>query len=126
MIAVARFDREAKLLPPQAPTCVRSGDELARSKNAAFGQNLGGTSAPPASSQRRHSWELRQSRHRRLAAANAIPRPSRAAAPGSTATRRITSPMSCACRSTRAAIGHAAAFASRRLDIPQVMDRILA
>jgi hypothetical protein len=90
-----------------------SGGERTRSKNDAFGQNSGAVSAPPWSSQRRHSSEFRHRRHRRLAAAKAAPRPSRAAEPGSPATRCITSPMSRACRSTRAAIGHAAALFAR-------------
>jgi hypothetical protein len=69
-----------------------------RSKKVALGQNAGGTSSPPAPSQRSQASEFWHVRQRRLAAAKATPLLSRAAAPGSTPTRSIIAPISRACR----------------------------
>ncbi len=79
------------------------------SRYEAFGQKPGAASPPPSSSQVRHRCACGQAMHWRAAVAKACPPASRAAAPGSTASRSIISPRRRACLWTRSKRGHAGA-----------------
>ena len=97
-------------------------DPLTRFRKAALAQKEGGSSAPPAPSQRPQSVAFWQARHRRHAAENPPSNLSRAVAPGSAPTLSIIRPNRLACRSTHRLLGHDRARGIGLFGAPDPMD----